>query len=54
MEENGERVAHYDILTNGTLINDDDIVRLKKYTKLRRIQVSWKDPHRNPYGCSQR
>ena len=40
IENNCERIAHYDILTNGTLITDEDIVKLKAYKKLRRIQVS--------------
>ena len=44
IEDNCERIDHYDILTNGTLINDDDISKLKKYKKLRRIQVSMEGP----------
>ena len=40
IENNCERIAHYDILTNGTLITDEDIVKLKAYKKLRRIQES--------------
>ena len=40
IEDKCHRVAHYDILTNGTLVTDEDIVLLKKYKKLRRIQVS--------------
>lgn len=44
IENNCERIAHYDILTNGTLITDEDIVKLKAYKKLRRIQVSMEGP----------
>lgn len=32
--------AFYDILTNGSLISDDEALRLKEHPKLRRIQVS--------------
>jgi radical SAM protein with 4Fe4S-binding SPASM domain len=38
--ENREEVGHVDILTNGTLIDKKDISQLKKYEKLRRIQLS--------------
>jgi radical SAM protein with 4Fe4S-binding SPASM domain len=40
IEEKCDRIAHYDILTNGTLITSDDIDVLKGFKKLRRIQVS--------------
>lgn len=33
-------VAYYDILTNGSLISDEDIRRLKEARRLRRIQLS--------------
>lgn len=44
IENKCEKIAHYDILTNGTLIKDADIEILKKYKKLRRIQVSLEGP----------
>ena len=40
IEQNCERIAYYDILTNGTIITDEDIRVLKKFKKLRRIQIS--------------
>ena len=40
VDSNCKHIAHYDILTNGTLITDDDIGILQEYKKLRRIQVS--------------
>ena len=45
VESNCVRIAHYDILTNGTLITDSDMATLKKYKKLRRIQVSLEGPN---------
>ena len=44
IEEHCKRISNYDILTNGTLIMDDDVAILKKYKKLRRIQVSLEGP----------
>ena len=44
LEDRCERLAHYDILTNGTLITDKDISTLQAYKKLRRIQVSMEGP----------
>ena len=44
IEKKCERVVHYDILTNGTLISEDDMIKLKVYNKLRRIQVSMEGP----------
>lgn len=38
--ESLDHIYEYDILTNGTLISDEDIIILKKFSKLRRIQVS--------------
>jgi len=38
--ERRQEVAHVDILTNGTLINEEIIDSLIKYKKLRRIQLS--------------
>ena len=38
--EKRDEVHQVDILTNGTLINDNTIVQLTKYKKLRRIQLS--------------
>lgn len=38
--ENREEVSHVDILTNGTLIDEKIINILRKYKKLRRIQLS--------------
>ncbi len=40
IEEECPNLTKYDILTNGTLINDDDMGKLCRYKKLRRIQVS--------------
>lgn len=38
--DDNERIVSIDILTNGTCISDDDIVRLKKYRKLHQVQIS--------------
>ncbi len=38
--DQSDDVAYYDVLTNGTLINHDDLVQLKGATNLRRVQVS--------------
>lgn len=40
IEYSCERFVDYDILTNGTMVDDADLTTLKKYKKLRRIQVS--------------
>lgn len=40
IENNCARFVDYDILTNGTMIADEDFISLKKYKKLRRVQVS--------------
>jgi MoaA/NifB/PqqE/SkfB family radical SAM enzyme len=37
-------VGYYDILTNGALISDEDVVRLRAATKLRRVQLSLEGP----------
>lgn len=44
LENHCKRISFYDILTNGTLIGDEDISALKAYKKLRRIQVSIEGP----------
>ncbi len=38
--DNSEYIKTIDILTNGTLITDEDIVKLKTYKKLHQIQIS--------------
>lgn len=38
--ESLDHIYEYDILTNGTLILEEDIIILKRFSKLRRIQVS--------------
>ena len=35
-----ETISHFDVLTNGSLLDDDSLTELKKFKKLRRIQVS--------------
>lgn len=40
IEDKCDHITNYDILTNGTLLNDNDMSRLKGLKKLRRIQVS--------------
>lgn len=39
LDENN-RIVSIDILTNGTLITDEDVSKLKKYKKLHQIQIS--------------
>lgn len=38
------RIGYYDILTNGSLIGDEDLVKLQEMRKLRRIQLSLEAP----------
>ena len=38
--ENDDHIKQLDILTNGTCINDASLEKLKKYNKLRQIQIS--------------
>ncbi len=38
--DQSDDVAYYDVLTNGSLITHDDLIRLKQATSLRRVQVS--------------
>ena len=38
--ETRDEIGHVDILTNGTLIDDEVIEKLRKYKKLRRLQLS--------------
>lgn len=45
------RIGHYDILTNGTLIDENDISFLKKLKKLRRIQVSLEGADSESHDC---
>lgn len=40
VEKECPNLSGYDILTNGTLLTDEDMARLKCFAKLRRIQVS--------------
>ena len=40
IENKCAHITNYDILTNGTLLDDYDMLRLKELKKLRRIQVS--------------
>lgn len=39
-----DRVAYYDILTNGSLISEDDLIALCGFRKLRRVQLSLEGP----------
>lgn len=38
--EGSERIVSINILTNGTLITDEDVLKLKEYCKLSQIQIS--------------
>jgi radical SAM protein with 4Fe4S-binding SPASM domain len=38
--DNNDHIVHLDVLSNGTLINDSIAKRLKKISKLRRVQIS--------------
>lgn len=38
--DDSEQIVSIDILTNGTLITDEDVIKLKKYKKLHQIQIS--------------
>lgn len=42
--DSSDVVGYYDILTNGTLISDEDVTRLRAATKLRRVQLSLEGP----------
>lgn len=38
--DKNERIVSIDILTNGTLITDEDVIKLKKISKLHQVQIS--------------
>lgn len=47
MMDNSSHFSYYDILTNGSLITDEDLTRLTNLSSLRRVQLSLESPFEN-------